>query len=72
MKKTIQLLDLDCANCAAKIEDAVGRIAGVQSVNVSFMSQKMELDIEEGRSDAIVKEVMKIARKVDSDITVVV
>ena len=41
MKKSVKLIDLDCANCAAKIEDAVKKIDGVTSASVSFMAQKM-------------------------------
>ena len=44
MKKNIKLIDLDCANCAAKIEDAVKKIDGVTNASVSFMAQKMTLE----------------------------
>lgn len=40
MKKSVKLIDLDCANCAAKIEDAVKKIDGVTNASVSFMAQK--------------------------------
>ena len=41
MKKKFKLIDLDCANCAAKMEDAIKKIDGVEDANVSFMTQKM-------------------------------
>ena len=44
MKKSVKLIDLDCANCAAKIEDAVKKIDGVTNASVSFMAQKMTLE----------------------------
>ena len=47
MKKTYQLEDLDCANCAAKMERAVEKIDGVKSVSISFMTQKMVIEAEE-------------------------
>ena len=43
MKKKFKLTDLDCANCAAKMEDAIKKIDGVTDANVSFMMQKMIL-----------------------------
>ena len=44
MKKVFELEDLDCANCAAKMEDAIRKLDGVQSVTISFMAQKMTLE----------------------------
>lgn len=70
MTRTIRLEDLDCANCAAKIENAVAKIDGVERVNVSFMGQRMELEAEEGRFDAILGSIKKAVRKVDPDVTV--
>ena len=46
MKKTIALQDLDCANCAAKMENGIKKIDGVNSVSISFVTQKMVLDIK--------------------------
>ena len=47
MKKTFQMIDLDCANCAAKMEDAIKKIDGVQDAQVSFLLQKMTLTADE-------------------------
>ena len=47
MKKKFKLQDLDCANCAAKMEDAIKKIPGVNDANVSFMMQKMTVDAED-------------------------
>lgn len=44
MKKTFKLVDLDCANCAAKMETAIRKINGVHDASVSFMTQKMTVD----------------------------
>lgn len=67
MKKTFKLIDLDCANCAAKMEHAIQKLDGVHDASVSFMTQKMTLDAEDERFDAIVQEVVKVCKKVEPD-----
>lgn len=67
MKKVIRLEDLDCANCAAKMENNVKKINGINSASVSFMNQKMILEIDEERADEILKEVKKVCAKVEPD-----
>lgn len=71
MKKQFKMIDLDCANCAAKMETAIKRIDGVQDASVSFLSQKLTLDAAEDRFDEIMKEVVKVCRKVEPDCTIV-
>ena len=71
MKKTYKLIDLDCANCAAKMETAIQKIDGVTSATVSFMSQKMTVEEDDARFDAIMKEVVKVCRKVEPDCEIV-
>ena len=70
MKKTFQMEDLDCANCAAKMEDAIKKIDGVISATVNFMTQKLTLEAEDSRFDEIAKEAAKVCRKVEPDCTV--
>lgn len=48
MKKIFKLEDLDCANCAAKMEDAIRKIEGVDAVSVNFLSQKLTLEASDG------------------------
>ncbi len=67
MKKVIRLEDLDCANCAAEMENNVKKINGINSASVSFMNQKMILEIEEERADEILQEVKKVCAKVEPD-----
>ena len=67
MKKKFKLQDLDCANCAAKMEEAIKRIEGVADANVSFMTQKMTIEAEESRFDEIMKEVVSVCRKGEPD-----
>lgn len=71
MKKTFKLIDLDCANCAAKMENAIKKLEGVTDANVSFMSQKMTVEAEDARFDEIMKEVVKVCRKVEPDCEIV-
>ena len=67
MKKKFKLQDLDCANCAAKMEEAIKKIQGVSDANVSFMTQKMTIEAEDGRFDEIMQEVVSVCRKVEPD-----
>ena len=67
MKKKFKLQDLDCANCAAKMEDAIKKIPGVNDANVSFMMQKMTVDAEDDKFDAIMEEVVRECAKVEPD-----
>lgn len=67
MKKKFKLQDLDCANCAAKMETAIKKIQGVSDANVSFMTQKMTIEADESRFDEIMKEVVAVCRKVEPD-----
>ena len=67
MKKKFKLTDLDCANCAAKMEDAIKKIDGVTDANVSFMMQKMTIEADESRFDDIMKEVVDVCQKVEPD-----
>ena len=72
MKKTFKMVDLDCANCAAKMETAIKKIDGVSDASVNFMSQKMTIEADDARFDEIVKEAVKICKKVEPDCQVVV
>ena len=70
MKKKYNLTDLDCANCAAKMEAAIKKIDGVKDATVSFMAQKLTSDADEERFDSIMKEVVSVCRKVEPDCTI--
>jgi copper chaperone CopZ len=63
--------DLDCANCAAKMEAAIKQIDGVSAATVSFMTQKMTIEAVDEKFEAIVKEAVKICRKIEPDCSVV-
>lgn len=70
MKKTIKLIDLDCAHCAAKIEEAVKKLDGVKSCSVNFLSQKMVLEAEDPDFPQVRKEAEKLIRKIEPDVTI--
>ena len=72
MKKTFRLRDLDCANCAAKMENAINKLDGVQSATVSFMTQRLTLEADDARFDEVLKEAVRVCRKVAPDCTVLV
>ena len=67
MKKRFNLTDLDCASCAAKMEQAIKKLPGVRDASVSFLTQKLTLDADDARFDAIVQEVVKVCKKVEPD-----
>ena len=71
MKKHFKLQDLDCANCAAKMEDAIKKLDGVNDATVSFMTQKLTLDAEDARFEEILQQAVKVCKKVEPDCTVV-
>ena len=67
MKKTYKI-DVDCANCANKMEDAAKNTAGVKDATVNFMALKMIVEFEEGQDlDSVMKEVLKNCKKVEDD-----
>ena len=66
MKKRYKF-EVDCANCAAKVEAAVKKIDGVNDATVNFMAQKMVLDADDARFDEILQEVIAVAKKVEPD-----
>lgn len=67
MKKKFKMVDLDCANCAAKMEDAIKKIDGVNDATVSFMMQKLTIDADDVRFDEIMQEVVAVCKKVEPD-----
>jgi Cation transport ATPase len=71
MKKTYKMENLDCANCAAKMENAIGKIDGVNECSISFMAQKMTLDADETKFDDILDSAQKAVKKVDRDCKII-
>lgn len=67
MKKTYQI-EVDCANCALKMEDATKKVEGVADATVNFMTQKMKVEFADGADEkTVMQEVVKACKKVESD-----
>lgn len=67
MKKKFKLQDLDCAHCAAKMEDAIKKIDGVKDASVSFMMQKLMIEADDEKFDEIMKQAQAACAKVEPD-----
>ncbi len=70
MKKAFRI-EVDCANCALKVEDAIRKIDGVNEVKVNFMTQRMTLDAADDRFGDILKEAEKAGKKVEKDFEII-
>lgn len=67
MKKTFRIQDLDCANCAAKMERAIKAIDGVADASVSFLSQRLTVEAEDSRFEAVMDQAVKVCRRIEPD-----
>ena len=72
MKKIYRLEELDCANCAAKMERAINQIAGVEKASISFMTQKLTIEAPEEKMESIMKEAVKVCKKIEPDCRIIV
>ncbi|MCI8668580.1 MAG: heavy-metal-associated domain-containing protein [Lachnospiraceae bacterium] len=71
MKKVFKLEELDCANCAAKMERAAAKVNGVNDVQINFMSQKLTLDADDDSFESVLDEVEKVMKKVEKDVSII-
>ena len=71
MKKTWIIEDLDCAHCAMKMQEGIAKIAGVSAVSVNFLSGRLTIEAEEGELDRIIREAVKICKKIEPDCRIV-
>ncbi len=71
MKKVYRMENLDCANCARKMEDAIQKLDGVESVNINFLTQKMILTADEEKIQEIAEKAAKLCRRVEPDCRVI-
>lgn len=67
MKKKFKLEDLDCAHCAAKMEEGIKKVEGVKDASVSFLAQKLTVEADEERFDEIIKEIVSVCAKIEPD-----
>ncbi len=70
MKSKFKVKGLDCANCAAELERAIKKLDGIESANISFMTQKMEVEYDETKKEEIMKNVKKVIKKEEPDVTI--
>ncbi len=69
MKKKFKC-EIDCAACAAKVEDAIKKLEGVNDATVNFMMQKFTLDADDEKFDGILAEAIKVGKKIEPDFSV--
>ena len=67
MKKVFKLEELDCAHCAAKMEDGIRKLDGVTAVSVNFLTQKLTLEADDAKFDEILKKAAAICKKIEPD-----
>lgn len=70
MKYNFEIKGLDCANCAAELERAIGKIAGIKEVNINFMTEKLIIECEENNELEIIEKMKKVIRKEEPDCTI--
>lgn len=71
MKKTFMLEELDCANCAQKMENGIRKVDGVEACTVTFMTKKMVIEGEESKFDTILHEAKRIIKKLEPDVVLI-
>ncbi|AGM24095.1 MULTISPECIES: cation transporter [Fusobacterium] len=71
MKKVFRLEGLNCAHCAAKIEEKVGKLEGVKSVVINFMTTKMTLESIDENFEEIIANVKKLVNEIEPDVNMV-
>lgn len=71
MKRVYLLEDLDCAHCAEKIEKEVAKLEGVVESKVTFLTQKLTVEVEDTKAAGLLAEIKKVVKKFEPDVTVV-
>ena len=72
MKKIFKLEDLDCANCAAKMERSIAKLDGVKSVSVNFVMQKLSLEADDAIFEDVLARALKAINRVEPDCRVII
>ena len=71
MRKSFKLDEIDCANCANKLQDALAKMDGVDSVSVNFLTQKLTLSAADDHFDEVLERVIKLASEIEPDCEVI-
>ena len=69
MKSTYKIKGIDCANCAAQLENAINKVEGVQNASISFMAERMIIEYDEQNKDEILEKIKKVIKKEEPDAT---
>lgn len=72
MKKVFRMKDLDCANCAAKMEAGISKIDGVTKATISFMTQRLTLEYEEGHLEEVLEKAQQVIAKIEPDCRLII
>ena len=70
MNMKFKIKGIDCANCAAELERAIQKIDGVTEASLSFMTEKLVMEIEDDRKDEVLKNLKKVVKKEEPDCTI--
>ena len=69
MKSTYKIKGIDCANCAAQLENAINKVEGVKNTSISFMAERMVIEYDDQNKDEIMKKIKKVIKKEEPDAT---
>lgn len=72
MKKTFKIEELCCANCAAKIEDKIKKLDYINDANLSFMAERLTIEVDEQDLEIAIKAIRKIIKKIEPDCRLIV
>ena len=67
MKSTYKIKGIDCANCAAQLENAINKVEGVQKASISFMAERMIIEYDEQNEEEIMKKIKKVIKREEPD-----
>ncbi len=70
MKSKFKIKGLDCANCAAELERAIQKLDGIENANINFITEKMEIEYDETKTEEIMKNIKKVIKKEEPDVTI--
>ena len=70
MKFSFKIKGLDCANCASELERAINKVKGVDSATISFMTERLTIEMEEDNKETIMKDIEKVIKKEEPDVTI--
>ena len=72
MKKTFLLEELDCAHCAARMEEGIRKLPGVTDASVNFITQRLTVEADDDAFDKVLKQAVKLCRKIEPDCRIII